>query len=246
VTDGDLRIHLGDAPAFATPEGGLWLPLSRTLVVSDLHLEKGSAFATRGALLPPWDTAATLRRLHALVDRLAPATLVALGDSFHDRHAGARVLPDDRRALEALEARTRCVWIEGNHDPEAPAWLAGERRETLRVDGVLLRHLPGEPLEGAACEVAGHLHPCLKVAGASGRRVRRRCFAGDGTRLVMPAFGAYAGGLNVLDAAYAGLWPKGFTAYALGARRVHAIGVDALLPDGGGRATMAARLARAS
>ena len=202
--------------------GALWLPEHRTLVVSDLHLEKGSAFAARsGQFLPPYDTRETLGLLHEVVQRLDPACVVALGDSFHDSRGPERMEPGDRAMVAALQEGRDWVWIAGNHDAAVSEGVGGRYCETLALGGLTLRHEPRA--RAAEGEVAGHLHPCGKVS-MRGRSVRRRCFVGDGRRLVMPAFGAYTGGLNVRDPAFETLFPKGFTAYLLGDGRVFAIG----------------------
>jgi DNA ligase-associated metallophosphoesterase len=212
----------------ALAEGALWWADRRTLIVADLHLEKGSAYARRGQFLPPYDTTETLARLALLVARLEPAVIVALGDSFHDDGGPARLDARDREALGRLQRGRDFVWIAGNHDPGRPHGLAGEHMVTLRLGPLTLRHAP-EP--GEAAEIAGHLHPSARVAGR-GRSVRRKCFAGDGNRLVLPAFGAYAGGLNVLDRAFAGLFaPSSFRAFMLGGERVYPVGRKALRPD---------------
>jgi DNA ligase-associated metallophosphoesterase len=204
----------------ALPEGVLWWADERLLVVADLHLEKGSSFARRGRFLPPYDTAETLARLAAVFARLDPKRVVALGDSFHDDGGPERLAPSDRERLAALQSGRDWVWVAGNHDPAAPAGLAGLHVEALNVGRVTFRH---EPARGfAEGEIAGHLHPAARVVGRA-RSVRRRCFVGDGLRLVLPAFGAYAGGLNVLDAAFAGLFAPRFRAYVLGADAVYPI-----------------------
>lgn len=224
-----LRFELAGVGAVALSEGALWLEAHRTLVVSDLHLEKGSSFAVRGQMLPPYDTRATLQRLSLLMTRHAPAMVISLGDSFHDVRGPARMDEADVATLRALTAATDWVWIEGNHDPEAPTWLGGRACETIEIGGLVLRH---EPQSGdARGEIAGHLHPCAKVA-ARGRAVRARCFATDGARLVMPAFGAYTGGLNVRDAAFDPLFPEGCAALMLGRTRVYAMQAARQIADG--------------
>jgi DNA ligase-associated metallophosphoesterase len=201
---------------------------ARMLVVADLHLEKGSAYAMRGQMLPPYDTRDTLRRLQAEVIAAAPEVVVLLGDTFHDRKSEDRLARDDAAALRALAGATRLVWVVGNHDADGPRALPGETVDEIAVEGLILRHEPTPgPQPG---EVAGHLHPCAKVAAASGR-VRRRCFVTDGQRMVVPAFGAYAGGLNVRDAAFAGLFSRDPLCGALGAERVHAIGWRSVVGD---------------
>jgi DNA ligase-associated metallophosphoesterase len=212
----------------ALPPGALWWADERLLVVADLHLEKGSSFARRGQMLPPYDTPETLIRLARLVARFDPRILVALGDSFHDDGGAARMSPRDRTTLAALQAGREWIWVAGNHDP-APHHLFGSPVATFALGPLLFRHQPAP--DAARGEIAGHLHPSARVLGR-GRSVRRRCFVGNGHRLVLPAFGAYAGGLNVLDRAFAGLFAAPtFRAFMLGEDRVYAVGRRALLPD---------------
>jgi DNA ligase-associated metallophosphoesterase len=190
----------------ALPPGVLWWADQRLLAVADLHLEKGSSFARRGWMLPPYDTRTTLAALAMLIEDLDPRIVVTLGDSFHDGDGPHRMEASDRDWLVSLQRGRDWVWIAGNHDPAAPPGLDGISAETFAIGPLTFRHEPGPgPSLG---EVAGHLHPAARVAGRLGS-VRRRCFAGDDTRLVMPAFGAYAGGLNVLDPAFAGVVPHG-------------------------------------
>jgi DNA ligase-associated metallophosphoesterase len=204
----------------AMPEGVLWWEDEKLLIVADLHLEKGSSFARRGQLLPPYDTGETLARLFPAIERLRPATVVALGDSFHDDGGAGRMSSQDRAALALLQRGRNWIWIAGNHDAAAPAGLAGDHMNSLTVGRLTFRHEPSAmPVAG---EIAGHLHPAACVAGR-GRTVRRRCFVGDGERLVLPAFGAYAGGLNVLDRAFASLFNRSFRAFVLGKDRVYAV-----------------------
>lgn len=204
----------------ADPSGALWWAEERLLAVADLHFEKGSAFAMRtGQMLPPYDTHATLSRLAAVVERLQPKTIVCLGDNFHDGDGPARLDDTARRAIQALMRGRRFVWIEGNHDHQAALALGGECAPSLAVGPLVFRH---EPTNGRVSgELCGHLHPVASVATRA-RRLRRRCFVGDGTRCVLPAFGAYTGGLDVFHDAFAPLFPRGFFAYLLGRERVYA------------------------
>jgi uncharacterized protein len=227
--NGDRTITLSGVTLIADPAGALCWPDESLLIVADLHLEKGSAFAKRGVLLPPYDTATTLSRLARLIDRHAPRLVIALGDSFHDDHGPFRMSSRDRTALHALQHGRDWLWIAGNHDPDLPADIGGRFAEALALGPLTLRHEPSAAaIEG---EIAGHLHPVARVA-QRGRAVSRRCFATDGRRLVMPAFGAYAGGLNVRDEAIFGLFGSlAFTAHMLGAQRLYAIAATRCLPD---------------
>ena len=223
-----VEVKLEGVIVAALPEGALWVESARALVVSDLHLEKGSSFARNGQMLPPYDTGATLARIAALMDEHEPDIVVSLGDSFHDGGGPARMAPKDRDLLASLMARCDWVWIEGNHDSKSAATLGGAVRETLQLGPLVLRHAP--VARAAPGEIAGHLHPCAKVAGR-GRSVRRRCFATDGARLVMPAFGAYTGGLNLCDEAFEPVFPNGVIALALAKNRVLPCPQQRLMPD---------------
>lgn len=224
-----LAISLAGAEAVLDPAGALWLPASRALVVADLHLEKASSFARRRVFLPPYDSLATLARLGALVARRAPAVVVCLGDSFHDSEAAGRLGAAARARLAELQRGRSWIWVAGNHDPEPPDALGGEAAETLTLEGLSLRHAPSPgPARG---EVAGHLHPAARLC-RNGSSIRRRAFAGDGERLVLPAFGALAGGLNILDEAFASLFPAGrLSAFLLGRQRLFAVLATVLSPD---------------
>jgi uncharacterized protein len=225
----DHPVQVADTTLLADPDGALYWAEERLLLVADLHLEKGSAFAKRGVLLPPYDTASTLSRLARLVEHYAPRVVIALGDSFHDDHGPLRMSDLDRIKLKGLQRGRDWVWIAGNHDPDLPRDVGGRFADTLAIGALTFRHEPSEQAQDG--EIAGHLHPVARVA-QRGRAVSRRCFATDGRRLVMPAFGAYAGGLNVRDRAILGLFGTlAFTAHMLGAQRLYAITAERCLPD---------------
>lgn len=222
-TRGDAHVVVAGVDLVADLSGVLLWPDARMLVVADLHLEKGSAHAARGMPLPPYDTAATLTRLAMLVARHDPAIVIALGDSFHDRGATARLSPQDRERLGLLQRGREWIWIAGNHDPEPHADVGGVCAETLVVRGLVFRHEPGGALPGAAGEIGGHLHPCARIV-QRGRSLVRRCFACDGRRMILPAFGAFTGGLNIRDDAFSRVFGgAGFTAHLIGDRRLYAL-----------------------
>jgi DNA ligase-associated metallophosphoesterase len=197
----------------ALPQGALFWPARRALLVADLHLEKASWFAKGGQMLPPYDSIATLADLTALAAATGAAEIWCLGDSFHDRQGCDRLPAEARALLTALTARTRWTWITGNHDPgfadHEPAamrpahgcelrgsshrFIGGEIVEEAEVDGLLLRH-EAEPGETRP-ELSGHFHPKLRIH-LRGRLVSRRCFVATERKLILPAFGALTGGLD--------------------------------------------------
>lgn len=183
----------------AHKSGALYWPSERALIVADMHFEKGSAFAARGQMLPPYDTRATLTKLAHVIDTYQPETVIALGDSFHDANAASRMCAMDLDGLAMLQEGRDWIWITGNHDPVVDRRLGGYVLSELSVEGLTFRH---EPRNGAVThEIAGHLHPAARLV-LNGTGLRRPCFVGNGLRLVLPAFGAFTGGLNILDIAF--------------------------------------------
>jgi len=180
-------------PLLALPQGALFWPARRALLVADLHLEKASWFAGTGQMLPPYDSLATLTDLTALVAATDPVEIWCLGDSFHDS-AGCERLPDHARAmLTALTTRHHWIWIAGNHDRDLVDRCGGEVMAEAEIDGLVLRH-EADPAD-LRPELSGHFHPKLRLT-VRGRRVARRCFVATETKLVLPAFGALTGGLD--------------------------------------------------
>ena len=209
--------------------GALYWPEEGLLVVADLHLEKGSSFARRGQLLPPYDTTETLARLARLIAHYAPRVVIALGDNFHDRGGHARLSAADHASLTALQRGRDWIWITGNHDPDPAEGIGGSFGATLTFGKLAFRHEPSS--DAPEGEIAGHLHPVARIV-QRGRAVSRRCFATDGRALVMPAFGVYTGGLNVRDRAFARVFgARKFTAHMLGDNRLYAFTASRCLSD---------------
>jgi DNA ligase-associated metallophosphoesterase len=216
----EKRVEVNGEELVLDSSGALWWPRERMLVFADMHFEKGSFYAFSGQMLPPYDTRTTLRRVSAAFDLYKPALAMALGDSFHDRDAHNRLDDFERAQLADLGRRADWIWISGNHDPALPEWLSGRIADEVAIGNLVFRHEPSEFIGRG--EIAGHLHPC-KTVNRRGQSLRRRCFASDGKRLVMPSFGAYTGGLDVRDIALRSLFPKDFFAYVLGRTRVYAV-----------------------
>ncbi|MCC7276307.1 MAG: ligase-associated DNA damage response endonuclease PdeM [Alphaproteobacteria bacterium] len=219
-------VELNGATLLLDPSGALVWRDRALLVVADLHLEKGSSFARRGTLLPPYDTTATLEALARTLRRWQPRTVLCLGDSFHDDAAPERLGNGDRSRLRTLVAGHDWIWVAGNHDPGLPPDIGGRVEAAVTLGGLVFRHAAAGTGAG---EVSGHFHPKASVATRA-RRITGRCFVTDGRRLVLPAFGAYAGGLDVLDPAIAGLLRRRFLAFLLGRDRLYAFARDQLQP----------------
>ena len=225
----DDVLKIADVSLVADCGGALYWPEEGLLAVADLHLEKGSSFAQRGVFLPPYDTAATLARLGLLVARYAPRCVIALGDNFHDGGGADRLQGGDRDHLRALQRGREWVWITGNHDPEPTEGIGGSFPASLVVGALTFRHEPTPKAPDG--EIAGHLHPVARVT-RRGRTVSRRCFATNGKQAVMPAFGAYTGGLNIRHHAFLDVFGTlAFTAHMLGDGRLYDFTAKHCMPD---------------
>jgi hypothetical protein len=179
--------------------GAAYIGALGTLIVADLHLEKGSGAAARGRLLPALDTWDTLQRLKSAIALYRPKRVICLGDSFHDSAAGERMTPAGRDELSSLCASVpEWVWLRGNHDPELPDFCGGAACAEFEAGGAILRHEPAP--HSPRAQIAGHLHPKVSVP-AGGYRFSGPCFCVSERLIVMPAFGAYTGGLDCRDPA---------------------------------------------
>lgn len=217
---GAIEMVIAGARLMLLSEGALWWADERTLVVSDLHLEKGSRMAARGQLVPPYDTELTLRRIETLVAGLRPDRIISLGDAFDDVAGATRLSEIALGRIRAIQHHADWIWVAGNHDPELPEGLGGRQTAEFALKSLLFRHEPTK--RAAEGEIAGHLHPAARVA-LQGKSVRRRCFAGDGRRLILPAMGTYTGGLSITSRAFDGLFERDSLAVGLlGEGRVYA------------------------
>ena len=212
-------LHLAGERLMLDPAGVLYWPEARLLAVADLHLEKGSASARRGALLPPWDSRVTLDRLLRCVAHWRPEVVVALGDSFHDRDAAQRLPAAEVARVLRLSAQARLFWVLGNHDPEPPLGFPGEHGTEFSMGPLRFRHQAQDGLPRGEAELCGHHHPKARISTRGGM-ISRPCFVADSRRLILPSFGAYTGGLDVTSPPIARLFPRGGRTFLLGTERL--------------------------
>ncbi len=193
----------------AAGDTALYWPIQQMLLVADLHLEKASSFARGGQMLPPYDSLATLEKLERLIALTGARTVVCLGDNFHDHGAEGRLSGRAAEILKHLTSQIEWIWITGNHDPKMEAQWGGRSMGELLTGDVMLRHEAQATF--ANLEISGHYHPKLRV-NINRRTVSRRCFVVSQRKLIMPAFGSLAGGMDASEAAHIAqpdLWSTG-------------------------------------
>lgn len=209
--------------------GALHWKAADTLIVADLHLSKLASYAPRGQMLPPYDTALTLRKLEADLAATGARELIALGDNFHRDDGMLHLTETDRHRLSRIRDMAAISWITGNHD-ENPLGL-GETTTALHRGGITFTHHPSRKTP----TMAGHLHPAAHIA-INGRSTRRRCFVADGTLMILPAYGSSTGALNILGPAFSGLFDHGrLEVRMIGRDRVYPVSPKRLITgsDGG-------------
>jgi len=184
-----------------------FLPETQTLLIADMHFEKGSYLRHFGrSSLPAYDTQDTIERLIDITKDYAPKHIIALGDSFHDIAADQRLSSNSAASLNTLcEIGGEMIWVLGNHDPDIPNAVKGAREDHAQIDGFLLTHHPHSMTEGT--NICGHYHPKAKISSKAGS-VSAPCFAISQDRIIMPSFGTYTGGLWVTDLAFKEAMPN--------------------------------------
>jgi uncharacterized protein len=215
-----VRLTLGGLDFIPDLSGALFCPDFKALLVADLHLEKASSLARRGVHLPPYDTRATIEQLKAAIAGAKPDRLICLGDSFHDCGALERIAPEDAAALKSISTEIETLWISGNHDAGIRD-LPGAVASRAALGPISLRHIPENLAEGEF-EIAGHFHPSAAIV-QRGRRLRCKCFAASPSRILMPAFGSFTGGLDVRSAAVADLFPGPHDIFMMGRNAIHRV-----------------------
>ncbi|TBV08341.1 ligase-associated DNA damage response endonuclease PdeM [Phytopseudomonas dryadis] len=213
----ELQVEIAGERLLLLADKALYWPAAEALLIADLHIGKAATYRALGQPVPHGTTAGNLQRLDALLARYPCRRLILLGDFLHARQAqGAATLAALRRWRER-HAGLDIVLVRGNHDRRAGDPAAALAIETLAEPCLLgpfaLQH---EPTPHPSHHVlAGHLHPVFRLRGRGRQQLRLPCFCLDEGVTLLPAFGAFTGGMaihaapgrrlyGVLDG---GVWP---------------------------------------
>ena len=210
-----FEFYLSNTRLIADISGALFWPEKQTVIFSDLHLEKGSWFAKQNVLLPPYDTLDTLNRVEKVVNYFKPSRVISLGDSFHDDTWMERISKEQIAKILNLTNNYEWFWIQGNHDPSGVPSLGGINLNDYLDPPLTFRHeAKRETTDG---EVSGHFHPKAKIK-LNRKSFSYPCFISDETRVILPAFGSFTGGLNVMDKAISSFFRDDFKVFLLGSK----------------------------
>jgi uncharacterized protein len=199
MDSGSSRVLLCGKSFIADSTGALYWPAERTLIVADLHLEKGSYLTEDGVMLPPYDTRSAFEKLEEALDRYEPARVIAVGDSFC---GGASLSAPDVDWLKDLIEDREWFWVVGESQQPIPDLTGAVTCPLYTLGGVKFRYEPVRAPVGH--EIAGRMHPIARVS-EYGLINRARCFVSNGMRMILPSVGAYSAGKNVLDDDFAPL-----------------------------------------
>ena len=210
-----FEFYLSSTRVIADISGALFWPEKKTLVFSDLHLEKGSWFAKQNIPLPPYDTLDTLNRVEKVINCFNPSRVISLGDSFHDDTWMERISKEQTERILNLTNSYEWLWIQGNHDPSGAPSLGGINVNDYFDPPLTFRHEAKQAF--ADGEVSGHYHPKARIK-LNRKSFSARCFISDERRVILPAFGSFTGGLNVMDRTISNFFKDDFKVLLLGSK----------------------------
>lgn len=166
--------------------------------VADVHLDKAATFQRAGLAVPLGDESGDLARLAALARRHDAREIIVMGDLVHAPPRPGGATEDVVNAWAAAHPELSLSVLLGNHDRDAAKrlahwpvrWLTGEQR----LGPFVLRHEPTGEIRADTFELAGHLHPVLRLRDGRRDAARLPGFWQHSGGMVFPAFGSFTGG----------------------------------------------------
>lgn len=212
MTAAPLRFR--DERLMLDPAGAAFWPAKRVLIAAD------PPFAATGFGAHPADSRGALERLNRLIRLYRPAKVIMLG---HGGKAGAaRLHKDELARLTAMAREANFLWVG-----DVAADLPGQSVAVHREGPFTFRHEPTPRLAPREIEICGMLNPWASI-DVRAKRVARPCFVSDARRLMLPAFGATAGGQDVRDPSIARLFPRGLRVFLLGQDQLFSFALEQL------------------
>ena len=175
-------------------EGVLFWLEKEIAIVSDLHLEKGSSYASSGQYIPPYDSEETLLKLLDILNNYRVKKVILLGDTFHDKDAFLRMTPKVRFLFEDFTKKYEVIFILGNHENKIKIEGIKFHQEYI-VDDIHFLH---EAIQKNINQISGHFHPVASIK-VSSKKITGKCLIHSNNHIILPSFGEFTGGLNIND-----------------------------------------------
>ena len=192
-----------------------WLE-KKIAIVSDLHLEKGSSFASLGQFIPPFDSEETLKKLINFFKTHEVQTIILLGDTFHDRGALNRMSSKVKSIFDSLVENYEIIFVLGNHENKMKSAFI-KFYERYIVDDIHFLH---EAVLEKKYQISGHFHPVASLK-INSKQITEKCLIHSENHIIMPAFGEFTGGLNINNPVFKPFLNRNYYIYFLTKKSVY-------------------------
>jgi hypothetical protein len=192
-----------------------WLE-KKIAIISDLHLEKGSSFASSGQFIPPYDSEETLKKLINFLKTHEVQTIILLGDTFHDRGALNRMSSKVKSIFDSLVENYEIIFVLGNHENKMKSAFI-KFYERYIVDDIHFLH---EAVLEKKYQISGHFHPVASLK-INSKQITEKCLIHSENHIIMPAFGEFTGGLNINNPVFKPFLNRNYYIYFLTKKSVY-------------------------
>ena len=192
-----------------------WLE-KKIAIVSDLHLEKGSSFASSGQFVPPFDSEETLNKLINFLKIHEVKIIILLGDTFHDRGALNRMSSKVKSIFDSLVENYEIIFVLGNHENKMKSAFI-KFYERYIVDDIHFLH---EAVLEKKYQISGHFHPVASLK-INSKQITEKCLIHSENHIIMPAFGEFTGGLNINNPVFKPFLNRNYYIYFLTKKSVY-------------------------
>ncbi len=180
------------------PFRAMYWPREKTLIISDLHLGKVTHFRKEGIPVPGAVSNHNWDRLLSLLFDFQPEKVIFLGDLFHSNLNAEWA---DFCQITKIFAGVRFELVPGNHDILRTKHYIEARLHVhepeLFIQPFIFSHHPLVAVQNGWYNLAGHIHPSVRLWGNGRQRLRLPCFYFAKNQGILPAFGAFTGTAEV-------------------------------------------------
>lgn len=185
------EINLAGEEFYLLPQKAIYRPASKQLILSDVHLGKAGHFRKQGIAMPVQSHLKDIDKLHFLIDKWKPVSVLILGDLFHSNYNKEWLW---FKSLLLQYMQIQFVLVQGNHDVldnihyMAPNLL---KAEFLVEENFIFSHHPLKQKD--KINFCGHIHPGIQLFGEAKQSVKLPCFYFNNYQFILPAFGELTG-----------------------------------------------------